>query len=388
MAVCSSLRPALFWAAALTLLLVSFAYGLDDASLSQTAHSKVDAGDPPGATELFSQLLQQYPDSTKAPDAQLSLAKIKYKLNPQATQELLDAFSLVRTKYPASAEAAEALARMGFLHTKSSTAQAINDFTTFLTGNPDHPLAASVQQSLGRLYLKTKEFDKAEAAFDAVKTFATAPAGVADEAALQSGFVKIMKFYASKDKSYLQAAMEALSKFGSSSRVKVRARADLGVAECLLLLGKAEQARAKYEAASQTYSTEPYFQGLALYGVACSSQQAGNLDSAISDYDAFLGAQAGANLKDKDTAWKASCLASTSASAQASVQADGSWGRIPASGIVTKAACQRGDCLYSLGRYKDAEQQFKEVADAFPDDPIGNQAKEGLARCRMAKGGK
>lgn len=62
----------------------------------------MDAGDLPGAEALASQLLQEYPSSPNAPGAQLLLGRIKLKAAPDATQDLLAAFSLVRTKYPCS----------------------------------------------------------------------------------------------------------------------------------------------------------------------------------------------------------------------------------------------------------------------------------------------
>jgi len=360
----------------------------DDATLWEAAVAKVDAGDLAGASSLFAQLINDYPNSSNAPAAQLKLAYIKIRTSADATQEIMDAFSLVRTKYPSSTEAGEALVRIGYLNSKSDAAKAISDFSAFLTSYPSHDLAAEVQQSLGRLYVRTLELDKAEAAFDQVAAISGAPADVVEEAALQSGFVEIMKFYASRDKLHLARAIDAFSVLSSSSRVNVAAKADLGVAEATLLMGNPIEAREKYKAISRKYSGDLYFRGFALYGVALCSQHARDAERAAGDYSTFLSTLTGSTLKEKDDAWKAIALGSVNARAQASVQKDGSWERIPASSIVPKAAYFKGECLYTLARYKEAKQQFEDVLSAFPSGEVAGQAQAALLRCQMAKGEK
>ena len=358
-------------------------------TLWEDACAKIDAGDLAGATDSLNQLLEQYPQSPKAPPAQLKLAYIKIRTNPDATQEILNAFALVRTKYPASVEAGEALVRIGYLHSKSDPAQAIDDFTTFLTSYPDHPLAAEVQQSLGRLYLRARQLDNAEAAFDKVKTISEAPVEVAEEAALQSGFVKIMKFYASKNKAHLTPAIDALSKLTSSTSVGIRARADLGVAEAMLLMGNRLEAREKYIAAAQAYSAHPYFRGIALYGVAFSSQEAGDMDQAVSDYAAFLTAQPGSTLAEKNAGWKAAALGSVSPRIQVSIEKDGDWESLPGIEIVRQSAYNQGRCLYLMRRYDEAIVVLTELVEYLPqDDQLRSQAAQLLARCQNAIGGR
>lgn len=164
----------------LLFLVVPPAWGLDDSDLWNAALTKIDSGDLTQATTLLDQLVSQYPSSPKAPGAHLKLAYIKVKTSPDATQDLLDAFSLVRTKYASTPEAGEALVRIGYLHSKSKeTAQAIDDLTTFLTTYSGHSLSAEAQRSLGNLYLRNLDLDRAEAAFDAVKAIPGAPAEVA-----------------------------------------------------------------------------------------------------------------------------------------------------------------------------------------------------------------
>jgi len=360
----------------------------DDLALWEGACAKIDAGDLVGAGSLLAQLLEQYPLSPKAPAAQLKLAYIKIKLRPDSTQEILDAFSLVRMKYPTSSEAAEALVRIGYLHSKTDTAQAVTDFTTFVSSYPGHTLAAEVQQSLGRLYLRTLELDKAEVAFDRVSTIAGAPIEVVEEGALQSGFVKIMKYYASRDRSYLTAAIEALGALTSSSKVNIRARADLGIAEAMLLQGMALEAREEYRSAAQVYSEHSYFKGLALYGVACCSEHARDVYAAVNGYDDFLAAQEGAAIAEKDAAWKSAALASTSESAQISVQRDGAWERLPGSGLVCESVYSQSKCLYRLERYDEAITKLTELVAYLPEaTDLRAQADELLERCRKAIGG-
>ena len=366
----------------------SAAWAADDDALWDAACAKVDAGDLAGAAELFDQLLQEYPESPKAPGAQLKLAYIKLKTSPDSTQEIIDAFSLVRSRYASSLEAGEALVRIGYLNSKTDANQAISDFGTFLASYPGHSLTAPVLESLGRLYLRNLELEKAEAAFDKVKTVPNVSAAIADEAALQSGFVKIMKFYASEDRSYLAAAIIVLSNLTSSSLAKVRARADLGIAEATLLLGKYVEAREKYASAAQTYADDPYFRGIALYGAAFSSQEAGRMDQAITDYAALLAAQPGATLAEKDAAWKAAALASISPSVQIRVQKEGSWERLPGIKIICQSVFNQGRCLYLLARYDKAIDVLAPLAQYLPaGTELHTRTLQLMERCRNARGG-
>ena len=365
----------------------SACFAEDDASLWSEASAKVDAGDLTGGASLLTRLITDFPSSPKAPGAQLKLAYIKVKTGPDATQELLDAFSLVRARYASSPEAGTALARIGFLHSRNNTAQAIADFTAFLKDYPVHPHAPNVQRTLGSLYLRSLDLDKAEAAFDAVKEIPNAPLAVVEEANMQSGFVKMMRFYKSRDKANLLSAMESFGGLSSAADAKVRAKSELGTAEALLLFGKAADAHEKYKAAAQTYSDQPYFKGLALYGAGVSSQEIQKPDQAASEFSAFLDSQAGSTLADKDAAWKRTALSSLGSYIQITVQKDGSLEKIPASGIVPKAAYLWGECLYTAGKYKEAEKQLSAVVAAFPGTESAESAKNAIARCRMATGG-
>ena len=199
---------------------------------SDQALTKIDSGELTQATAILSKLLTDYPSSPKAPGAQLKLAYIKYKTSPNATQELLDAYSLVRTKYSSSPEAGEALARIGYLHSKNKeTAQAIEDFKSFLKDSPGHALAPNVQRTLAGLYLRSLDLDKAEAAFNAVKSIPGAEPEVVEKASMQSGFVKMMKFFATKDKANLSNAIEAFSRLDTAKNTDVRAQSRLGICE-------------------------------------------------------------------------------------------------------------------------------------------------------------
>lgn len=387
----SNTRRLLWYISILAVMIISqsaVVCALDDITLWEAALTKRDSGNLAEAKLFFEQLLKEQPTSSKAPGAQLSLARIKFKLTPNSTQELVEAFKLVRTNYPASTEAADALVSIGFLHSRADTTQAIKSFEDFIKQYPKHPSIARVSQSLGRLYLKTLELDKAEASFDRVKSITGVSEELADEAALQSGFVKVMKYYATKDKSHLPNAINALSKLTSSGQINVRARADLGIAECLLLSGKCKDAREKYMTAAQTYSTEPYFNIIALYGAAVSSQQTGKIVQAIDDYAKVLAALPGSTLADKDGNWKSIALANTTQAEQAQIQQDGSWERLQGIGIVQQSVYEQGRCLYLLKRYDEAIKVLLELVQYLPEgNELRVQANELMQRCINAKGG-
>jgi len=366
----------------------SAAWALDETAMWDAARAKADAGDLLGAQSGFIEFLSLFPSSPKAPGAQLKLAYIKLKLNPDSAREMLDAFSQVRTKYPTSAEAGEALARIGYLHTKSDTRQAIKDFTDFLASNANHPLTAPVEQSLGRLYLRTGELDKAEAAFDKAAAATGAASSITEEAALQSGFVKIMRFFATRDRSHLPRAIDALGKLTSSQRLNVRARADLGIAEAGLLMRKPGEAREKYKAAAQKYADQPYFRGIALFGMGCCSQYAGQYKAAVTDYEAVLAALPGSTIAEKDAAWRSIALGSTSGSAQAAVTKRGAWQRLPGNEIVRRSAYQRAWYLRVVGRGHEAIAPLEELIAYLPQgDSLCDPVLSLLARCRASEGG-
>ena len=102
--------------AVLFFMLCFSCFASSDADLWQAACAKVSAGDLAGAAVLLNQLLTDFPTSPKAPASQLELGRIRLRLTPEDTQGLLDAFNLVRTKYPSSTEAADACVHVGYLH--------------------------------------------------------------------------------------------------------------------------------------------------------------------------------------------------------------------------------------------------------------------------------
>ena len=182
----------------------------------------------------------------------------------------------------------------------------------------------------------------------------------------------------------------AIDEFGSlksAAEPGVRAKSELGTAEALLLLGRGSEAHDKYKAAAQTYSDQPYVKGIALYGMAVCSQEIQKPEQAASEFSAFLDSQAGTTLAEKDAAWKATSLSSLGSYTRAAIEASGSLSNIPASGIVSKAAYLRGECLYTAGKYKEAEKQLSAVVAAFPGTESAESATNAIARCKMAMGG-
>ncbi len=357
-------------------------------TLWESACAKATSNDIDGAKDILTRIVSNYPQSRRAPSALLKLAYITVRTNTQSELAITDAFTQVRTKYPNSPEAVEALARIGFLESRHDTVKAIGDFESFLSQAPSHSLAPDVRQSLARLYLRKGDLDRAEAAFDAVRGTPGASPSVVDEAQLQSGFVKIVRYYRTGDRSQLQTAMASLGRSHSSGSLKVRARADLGTAEAMLLLGQVKQARRAYQAAANTYTSAPYFRGMALYGVGVCSQYLADPAGALTAYSTLLNEQPGSILPEKDAAWKARALASTSSSVQVSIRQGGSWERLPGSSIVGRAACARCDCLYALGRLPEARQGLSDILVAFPQGDIADAAGKALKRCNMARGGK
>ena len=364
---------------------------MDDGQIWDAAVATMDSGDTSQAAKLFSQLLQQFPSSPKAPGAQLKLAEIKRKTDPDATKELIQAYSLVTNSYPSSPEAAEALVATGFLYSKTrspaDTQNAIRMFTTFLQSYPGHALTAKVLQSLGLLYARNRDYAKAEAALDGVRTSAGVTNELAETSALHSAFIKIMKYYASKDKAQLSIAIDAFSKLTQSGYVGVRAKADLGIAEAMVLLRKPLEAREKYKQIASAYAAEPYYLGLALYGAAFCSEDAGRLSEAVEDWAALLASQSGWTLAEKNATWKSACLATTNSNTRAMVVVSGQYDLIPGSDILNQGAFSRAKCMHGLGRYDEAIAMLTELMDFLPDGtPLDTRAAQLLERCRNAKG--
>jgi len=208
-----------------------------------------------------------------------------------------------------------------------------------------------------------------------------------DEATMQSAFVKIMRFYASKDKESLPAAIAMFGGLSASSDAQIRGKSELGAAEALLLMGNALEARQKYKSAAQTYAGQPYIRGIALYGIAVCSQELQKPDEAVAQYDALLDSQSGSGLAEKNTSWKAVALSSLGSCAQAAVQRGDTLGSIPAVDIVEQAAYNKGECLRMAGKHEEANTQFTAVVSAFPGTDAAKSAQDVIDRYEKMMGG-
>jgi tetratricopeptide (TPR) repeat protein len=128
---------------------------------------------------------------------------------------------------------------------------------------------------------------------------------------------------------------------------------------------------------------------MALYGAAVSSQLASRIQAAVEDYSAFLAILPGTTVAEKDRAWKNMALASTSASAQATVLQNGSWGRLPGNAIVCQAVYDQGKYLFGLKRYDDAITSMEQLVAYLPEgNALRDQARILLDLCLDVKGGK
>ena len=372
----------------LPLLILTFspAWGTDDSTLWNDALTKIDSGDLAQAAAALNQLLTEFPNSPKAPGAQLKLAYLKVKTTPTSTQDLLNAFSLVRTKYGSSPEAGEALARIGYLHSKNKqTTQAIEEFSTFVRDHPAHPLAAEAQRTLGNLYLRNLDLDKAEAAFDAVGSIPGAEPALVEKASMQSGFVKIMRYYATKDKAHLTNAITALSALDSAANADVRAQAKLGICEATLLLHNPWEAHDKYKAAVPLCSS-PYLHGIAMYGVAISSQETGEMLQAVSEYDAFLESLKGKTLAEKDQGWRQTALSIQSTSFKALAEHDRDWTLVPGADLVYQSVFNKGRCLYLVRHYDDAIAALNQLLPCLASqNSLWDETVKMIERCKNAK---
>jgi len=371
----------------LFLCMTCFVWGADDATLWDQAQAKYQSGDLSEAADLLSQLLDQFPSSPKAPPAQLQLARIKLKQTPEDTQGLLTAFNLVKTKYPSSPEVADASVHIGYLHSRTDATQAIKDFKDFLATYQGHDQCARVTRALGGLYLRNLDLDNAEKTFDSVKSIKGASPDLVDESTMQSGFVKIMRYYHSKDRSQLETAVDILSKVTASSSKDVQARAQLGAAEATLLLGQVEEAGDKYEAAVQACGDQPYYRGIALYGAALSSEEAGKIEQAADGYAALLKMLSGSSIAEKDAAWQKVCLSSIGDRAQVAVKRDGTWKRFPGGATIQESVIHQGRCLYLMGRFDDAIKVLSELEAYTTNSWAKTRATRLKQRCQNAKGG-
>lgn len=385
-------RKACVFVLPLLILMVSPARSAHDSTLWNTAQVKFEAGDLTQAATLLNQLLTQYPSSPKVPGAHLKLAEIQRLTHPDATTaESIKALSQVMSDYPSSPEAAEALMQEGFVYAKTrlpdDTQSAIDTFTTFLRSYPNNQSCAKVQQALGMLYARNRDLDKAEAALDSVRTSAGVTNDLVESSALHSGFIKIMKYYASQDRTYLTRAISALGGLTLSGNLGVKAKADLGIAEATLLLGKPLEAREHYRKSAISYSNQIYYSGIALYGIAFCSQEAGELNQAVDDYSALLSKPIGGSLAEKDINWRSACLGSTSQNTQAFVQMNGKYELIPGNDIIYQAVFNQANCMYELGRYDDAISILTDLVASLADGTdLHTRATNLLERSRNAKG--
>ena len=346
-----------------------------------------------GAAALFNQLISQYPNSAKVPGAKLKLAEIERLANPNAgTDESIGALSDVMEQYPASPEAADALMQQGFIYSKTrqpaDTELAIQAFSTFLSTYPNDQSAAKVRNSLGMLYARKGDLNMAEATLDGVRDTAGVTKELAERSALHSGFIKIMKYFASCKKEHLRNAISALGAVTLSSDPVVKGKADLGIAEATLMLGNPLEAREMYRKAAAAYASQGYFAGIALYGVAMCSQEAGERERAADDYDVLLSKPAGLTLADKDASWKSACLGSLNQSMQGVVLSSGKFELIPGSDIMRMAVFNKANCLYELGRYDDAKAALAELVNCAEGTDLGKRASKLSERSQNAKGGR
>lgn len=374
-------------------MLSAGAWGLDDNSLWDSAMAKFEAGDLQGAAALFNQLISQYPNSPKVPGAKLKLAEIERLANPNAgTDESIQALAEVMEQYPASPEAAEALMQQGFVYAKTrqpaDTELAIQAFSTFLSAYPNNLSAAKVRNSLGMLYARKGDLDRAEATLDSVRGSAGVTKELAERSALHSGFIKIMKYFASYKKEHLRNAISALGAVTLSSDPVVKGKADLGIAEATLMLGNPLEARELYRKAAAAYASQGYFAGIALYGVAMSSQEAGEREQAVEDYDKLLSKAMGQTLPDKDASWKSACLASLGQSMHGVVLSSGKFELVPGSDLMYLAVFNKANCLYELGRYDEAKSVLAELVASAEGTDLGKRAFQLLERSQNAKGGR
>ena len=165
-----------------------------DSSLLAEAHAKYDAGQLDQAEVLFARLLERFPSSSLAPDAQYYLGWIAHKKNTGKAEARWQA---VVDRYPKSPEAPKALMGIAAVHYKASAPKEarLTDFEKVVLLYPRSPEAEEAWFRIGSLHNRIPpDFDKSLAAFQYLVENATNPKWQA-EAYVQIGFTYLQRYW-------------------------------------------------------------------------------------------------------------------------------------------------------------------------------------------------
>ncbi len=136
-----------------------------DVEYMDTAANSVKQNNIPQAVEAYENLIREYPQSPKAPDAMFQLATlyqnklVKNISEQESLNKAVEIFKNVFDKYPGSQIAPKSLFMAGFILANDihDFNQATTIFNLFLQKYPNNELAASAKEELNNMGLSPEE---------------------------------------------------------------------------------------------------------------------------------------------------------------------------------------------------------------------------------------
>ncbi len=139
-----------------------------DSDYMQAAKKSVQQNNISDAVSAYENLVKEYPESPKAPEALFQLASLYQNqmiknIEPEKSlQKAVSLFKSIATKYPHSKEAPKALFMSGFIQANNlkSYNDATSTFNLFLKKYPDNSLSSSAHEELKNMGLSPEEILK------------------------------------------------------------------------------------------------------------------------------------------------------------------------------------------------------------------------------------
>lgn len=304
----------------------------------------------------FAQLVDRFPISAEAPEALLRIGNLHNRLKQPAPE-----WDRIVADYPSSDAAAEALLHIGYRSDR-------------LKGDPrpaferlcrEHPAAKEAVEAwrcLGQLALRVGDPDTAIADFQHSAGMTSVDADSAETSRVEMGYAHISRYWKTRDASSLTRAISALSPVLKSKTQERAVRARLGRGEAFILLGIPERALAEYQAALALQPENLYLKGIAGFEIGVCYDGMDAWSNAEAAFASFLSGVAGADLVTKDSTWKQGRPDYMKVVSQDPDRANA----LSGVDLVGRAAFRRAVLLYKLKRYDEAQSQARDVTSAFP----------------------
>jgi tetratricopeptide (TPR) repeat protein len=133
------------------LLIVSCNLVYSDSQIFTQAQDLIDSGQPSEAADLYREILRRYPGSEEAPEAQLRLAYLLKKEDPEGSKK---EFRKVFEEYPESGQALDALYHLGFMEFEAEEIESASDCYSALIARPANKYTASARIMRAKCSLK------------------------------------------------------------------------------------------------------------------------------------------------------------------------------------------------------------------------------------------